>query len=106
MLIVPKPYWLWDYSMPGHPRGYATSHGTPYYYDQHVSLLFMGFGIRPGEYRGTVTPADIAPTFADLCGITLASRDGRVLGEALAKTSASRTSRKSADAGSAGTAKQ
>ena len=106
MLIVPKPYWLWDYSMPGHPRTYATSHGTPYYYDQHVSLLFMGFGIRPGEYHGTVTPADIAPTLADLCGITLASRDGRVLGETLAKTSASRPSRKSADPASARTAKQ
>jgi len=32
-----------------------------------------------------VTPADIAPTLASLCGITLAPRDGRVLGEALAQ---------------------
>jgi hypothetical protein len=43
----------------------------------------MGFGIRPGEYHGTVTPADIAPTLASLCGITLAPRDGHVLGRAL-----------------------
>ena len=46
----------------------------------------MGFGIRPGEYYGAITPADIAPTLASLCGITLAPRDGRVLGEALAKS--------------------
>jgi hypothetical protein len=32
-----------------------------------------------------VTPADIAPTLATLCGVTLAPRDGRVLAEALAK---------------------
>jgi hypothetical protein len=36
-----------------------------------------------------VTPADIAPTLASLCGITLAPRDGRVLAEALAKTARS-----------------
>jgi len=31
-----------------------------------------------------VTPADIAPTLAFLCGVTLARVDGRVLTEALA----------------------
>jgi hypothetical protein len=45
----------------------------------------MGFGIRHGEYFDAVTPADIAPTLASLCGITLASRDGHALGQALAK---------------------
>jgi len=50
----------------------------------------MGFGIQPGQYFQPITPADIAPTFAALCGITLASRDGHVLGEALKKPSASR----------------
>jgi len=50
-----------------------------------VPVLFMGFGIRTGTYHGSVTPADIAPTLATLCGITLAPRDGRVLGEALAE---------------------
>ena len=39
-----------------------------------------------GEYFEAVTPADIAPTFAALCGVTLAARDGRVLAEALQKT--------------------
>ena len=94
LLIVPKPFWPWDFSTPGKPRGYGTTHGTPYYYDQRVPVLFMGFGIRPGEYYGTITPADIAPTLASLCGITLAPRDGRVLGEALAKTTQARAARK------------
>ena len=93
-MIVPKPYWPWDFSTPGRLRPYGTTHGTPYYYDQRVPVIFMGFGIRPGVYHGTVTPADIAPTFAALCGITLAPRDGRVLSEALAQRNASQAHEK------------
>jgi len=94
LLIVPKPFWPWDFSTPGRPRQYGTTHGTPYYYDQRVPILFMGFGIRPGSYYGDVTPADIAPTLASLCGITLAPRDGHVLSEALAqRTPTQRTPR-------------
>jgi predicted AlkP superfamily pyrophosphatase or phosphodiesterase len=85
LLIVPKPYWPWDFSTSKRPRQYGTTHGTPYYYDQRVPVLFMGQGIQPGEYFQSVTPADIAPTFAALCGITLSSRDGHVLAEALRK---------------------
>jgi len=44
---------------------------------------FLCWGIQPGEYFAQVTPADIAPTLASLCGITLATRDGRILAEAL-----------------------
>jgi len=47
----------------------------------------MGFGIQPGQHFQPITPADIAPTFAALCGITLSSRDGHVLSEALKKPS-------------------
>jgi predicted AlkP superfamily pyrophosphatase or phosphodiesterase len=86
LLIVPKPYWQWDFSTSARPRQYRTTHGTPWNYDQRVPVLLMGFGIQPGEYFQTITPADIAPTLASLCGITLAPRDGRVLAEAL-KTS-------------------
>lgn len=85
LVIVPKPYWPWDFSSSGKPRQYGTTHGTPYYYDQRVPVLLMGFGIQPGEYFQAITPADIAPTLAALCGITLAPRDGRVLAEALKK---------------------
>lgn len=83
LFIVPKPYWLVDGSPAGKRGGSGTGHGTPYNYDQHVPLLLLGYGIQPGEYFAPVTPADIAPTFAALCGITLATRDGRVLAEAL-----------------------
>ncbi len=83
LFIVPKPYWLMDGTPPGKARDYGTGHGTPYNYDQRVPLLLMGWGILPGGYYREVTPADIAPTFAALCGITLASRDGKVLAEAL-----------------------
>jgi predicted AlkP superfamily pyrophosphatase or phosphodiesterase len=85
LFIVPKAYWLMDSTPAGKPRDYGTGHGTPWNYDQHVPLLLMGYGIQPGEYRAAATPADIAPTLASLCGVTLAARDGRVLAEALAK---------------------
>ena len=50
LLIVPQPYWPWDFSTSTRPRQYGTTHGTPYYYDQRVPVLLMGFGIQPGEY--------------------------------------------------------
>jgi predicted AlkP superfamily pyrophosphatase or phosphodiesterase len=85
LFILPKPYWLMDGTPAGKTRSYGTGHGVPYNYDQHVPVLLMGFGIQPGQYFQAVTPADIAPTFAALCGITLSSRDGHVLAEALKK---------------------
>jgi len=77
-----------DSTPTGKPRTYGTGHGVPYNYDQHVPVLLMGFGIQPGEYFQSITPADIAPTLAALCGITLASRDGHILSEALRKPAA------------------
>jgi predicted AlkP superfamily pyrophosphatase or phosphodiesterase len=85
LFILPKPYWLLDGTPLGKPRSYGTGHGVPYNYDQRVPVLLMGFGIQPGQYFQPITPADIAPTFAALCGITLASRDGHILAEALKK---------------------
>jgi hypothetical protein len=85
LYVLQKPYWLLDGSPDGNKRATGTGHGTPYNYDQHVPVFFMGFGIQPGEYFEPVTPADIAPTLAALTGVTLATRDGRVLAEALRK---------------------
>ena len=85
LFIVPKAYWMMDSTPLGQARHYGAGHGTPWNYDQRVPVFLMGFGIQPGEYFGNVTPADIAPTLASLCGITLASRDGRILSEALKK---------------------
>jgi predicted AlkP superfamily pyrophosphatase or phosphodiesterase len=82
LFVVPKPYWLAS-GRADKTRDYGTGHGTPYNYDQHVPVLLMGWGIGHGEFFRRVTPADIAPTLASLCGVTLATRDGRVLAEAL-----------------------
>jgi predicted AlkP superfamily pyrophosphatase or phosphodiesterase len=86
--FVPKPYWLVDGSPSGKSGPSGTGHGSPYNYDQHVPVLLMGFGIQHGEYFREVTPADIAPTLAALCGVTLAPRDGHILTEALTANSA------------------
>ena len=83
LFIVPRAYWLMDGTPAGKSRSYGTSHGTPWNYDQHVPVLLLGFGIKPGQYFDSITPADIAPTLAALCEVTLASRDGHVLGQAL-----------------------
>jgi arylsulfatase A-like enzyme len=100
LLLVPKPYWPWDSSAPGAIRTYGTTHGSPYAYDQRVPVLFMGYGIQPGEYFESATPADIAPTLAALCGVTLAPREGHVLYEALKKREPAAKSSKAARASS------
>jgi predicted AlkP superfamily pyrophosphatase or phosphodiesterase len=84
LLVMPKPYWFFV-TADGSPQpGSATSHGTMYGYDQQVPIILYGRGIKPGEYARRATPADIAPTLAYLCGVTLADADGEVLSEALA----------------------
>ena len=75
LMVIPDPYWM--------AQAAGTTHGTPYDYDQRVPLLFAGAGIKPGRYLVQASPADIAPTFAHLVGITLAHTDGRVRVEAL-----------------------
>jgi predicted AlkP superfamily pyrophosphatase or phosphodiesterase len=75
LFLIPKANWI------GAATG--TTHGTPNQYDQRVPVILMGWGIKPGRYLTSATPADIAPTFAYLAGITLPRADGRVLGEAV-----------------------
>ena len=94
LFVVDKAYWPVEYSPKEPLRNVGTTHGTYHYYDQRVPILLMGWGIQPGRYDGSVTPADIAPTLASLCGLTLAQRDGRVLAEALKKFAAARVSKK------------
>jgi len=85
MFVLQQPYWLTDGSASGKKRYTGTGHGTPYYYDQRVPILLMGYGIQPGEYLESATPADIAPTLGALTAVTLSTHDGRVLREALRK---------------------
>jgi predicted AlkP superfamily pyrophosphatase or phosphodiesterase len=74
--IVLEPYWM--------RAGSGTTHGTPYAYDTHIPLVFMGPGIRPGRYDATVALNDLAPTVATLLAIQAPSgSQGRVLNEIL-----------------------
>jgi predicted AlkP superfamily pyrophosphatase or phosphodiesterase len=84
ILVLEKPYWLLGGAARDPAASLAADHGTAYGYDTHVPLILLGRGVRPGEYSAAATPADIAPTLAFICGITLARSDGRVLSEALA----------------------
>ena len=84
VIVMPQPYWFFVAADGTAQPGSATSHGTMYGYDQKVPIILFGKGVKPGEYARVVTPADIAPTLAYLCGVTLAHADGEVLGEALA----------------------
>ena len=55
----------------------GTGHGSPYDYDSHVPLMFMGHGIRPGAYPGDTGPEDIAPTLGAFLGVDYPLQDGR-----------------------------
>ena len=62
------------------PRTRGTGHGTPYYYDRHVPLIFFGAGVEAGVSPDPVRSVDIAPTLAGLAGIaTPPDLDGQPL---------------------------
>jgi predicted AlkP superfamily pyrophosphatase or phosphodiesterase len=76
LFILQEPYYLFDAT--------GTSHGTPYEYDTHVPVIFMGPGIKPGVYHGRIAVNDVAPTLARILGLARPSgAAGRVLGEIL-----------------------
>jgi predicted AlkP superfamily pyrophosphatase or phosphodiesterase len=59
---------------------FGTGHGSPYYYDRHVPLVFYGAGVRAGVSIDRVRTVDVAPTLASLAGIPMpADLDGRPL---------------------------
>ena len=79
LMLVWKPFYIRGYP------GVAASHGTPWSYDTHVPLIFMGPGIRAGIYPAQVSPIDLAPTIAAILRINPpAVATGRVLVEAMA----------------------
>jgi predicted AlkP superfamily pyrophosphatase or phosphodiesterase len=62
----------------------STNHGSPYAYDSHVPLIFMGSGIAAGSHDEPVGTVDIAPTLARILGVTApADLDGRGRDQAL-----------------------
>ncbi|PYR29390.1 MAG: hypothetical protein DMF92_12060 [Acidobacteria bacterium] len=75
LILAAKPGWM--------SAGSGTEHDSANPDDQRVPILFMGRGIKPGEYSQPATPADVAPTLAAVCGITMRQAEGHVLREAL-----------------------
>ena len=63
------------------PAGSApATHGSPYMYDRHVPLIFLGGRIPSGNSTEPVATVDVAPTLARLAGIPVPNDlDGRVL---------------------------
>jgi predicted AlkP superfamily pyrophosphatase or phosphodiesterase len=72
--ILLEPYWI---------RGTTkATHGTPFNYDSHIPLVFMGPGIRSGRYYQSAALNDAAPTLAAMLDIEIPSGSvGRVLHE-------------------------
>jgi Type I phosphodiesterase / nucleotide pyrophosphatase len=76
--VILDPYWITSSS--------GASHSTPFGYDTHVPVVFLGATIRPGHYDEPVMPNDIAPTLATLLAIeTPAGSVGRALAEIFAQ---------------------
>jgi hypothetical protein len=74
--VLTDPYWIIG--------GTGTTHGLPFGYDTHVPVIFLGPGIRAGEYDNNITPNDIAPTLATILRVETPSGSvGRVLVEML-----------------------
>jgi predicted AlkP superfamily pyrophosphatase or phosphodiesterase len=66
VLLVTKPYSFWGKYA---EKDYGDSHGSPYGYDAHVPLVFMGPGVQPGIVRDSVALDGLAPTLASLLGV-------------------------------------
>jgi arylsulfatase A-like enzyme len=74
VMVVQEPYYLFGAS--------GTSHSTPFNYDSHVPIVFMGEGIRAGEYDEKIAENDIAPTLATILRVEEPSGSiGRILSE-------------------------
>lgn len=52
-------------------RELGSGHGTSYWYDRHVPLLFYGPGVPAGRDAARVSTVDFAPTLARLAGIPI-----------------------------------
>ncbi len=74
IFILPEPYYVFGRT--------GASHGLPYNYDSHVPVIFLGPGVKAGEYYAKVGVVDIAPTLSVMLGVEFPSGSiGRVLSE-------------------------
>ena len=75
--LIPDAYWMVG-------TGKGTGHAGPYSYHTHVPVIFLGAGIRAGQYHASVAVNDIAPTLATMLELETPSGSmGRVLTEIL-----------------------
>lgn len=78
LYLVQAPGW----HLYSDPDYHAAMHGSPWDYDTHVPLVFMGPGIPAGHVDRAVGSEDLAPTLAALLGIrTPAQATGSALEE-------------------------
>jgi predicted AlkP superfamily pyrophosphatase or phosphodiesterase len=76
LVVTLTPYSVWG-------NGASAEHGSPYDYDAHVPIIFLGAPFRPGHYAAPVRVVDMAPTLAATLKVPPTERiDGRVLREA------------------------
>jgi len=74
IIVIPEAFYIYEAT--------GTSHGTPFSYDTHVPVIFMGAGIHAGHYYEKIAVNDIAPTLAAIVGVEEPSGSvGRVLQE-------------------------
>lgn len=74
VLFLSEPFYIFGAT--------GTSHGTPFNYDTHVPVIFMGADIRAGSYYDRVAVNDIAPTLASIVGVPFPSGSvGHVLSQ-------------------------
>ena len=75
--IIQRPYWFMQERGP-----VAAMHGSPWRYDTHVPIIFVGPGINTARVNRLVHPIDVAPTLSALLNISPpAAAEGTVLVE-------------------------
>jgi predicted AlkP superfamily pyrophosphatase or phosphodiesterase len=75
LVLALKPGWMLSAT--------GTTHGSANPDDQRIPIVFYGRGIKAGRYTDAATPADVAPTLAELCGMPIPQANGRALRHAL-----------------------
>ena len=76
LFVLYEPYYVGGTSKAG------STHSTAFDYDNHVPVIFLGTGIKPGHYFGKIAVNDVAPTLAAIAGVETPSGSiGRVLQE-------------------------
>lgn len=74
VIMIPKPYYMEDYS--------NTTHMTGYNYDRTVPLIIAGPNIKAGVYAKEVQVIDLAPTLSFMAGTVAPSlSEGQILHE-------------------------